>query len=186
MRFTPTAIEGVFVIEPEPIEDGRGFFARAWCEEELAEQGLEAGFVQANLSFNEHKGTLRGLHYQVPPHAEAKLVRCTRGAICDVALDLRPHSPTYKQWEGVELSASNRRMLYVPEGCAHGYETLAADTEVYYSVSAFYAPEAERGVRYDDPAFGIEWPLPVQVISEKDRSQGPFVESEHALRVEAS
>ena len=174
MRFTETKVAGAFLIEPEPIADERGFFARTWCREEFADHGLNPELAQANISFNHHKGTLRGLHYQAAPHEEAKLVRCTRGAIWDLALDLRPGSPTYRAWFGAELTAGNRAMLYVPEDCAHGFLTLADDTEVAYQMSAPYAPEAARGVRFDDPAFGIEWPGEVVVINERDRTYPDF------------
>jgi dTDP-4-dehydrorhamnose 3,5-epimerase len=170
MRFTETKVAGAFLIEPEPIADERGFFARTWCREEFADHGLTAELAQANISFNHRKGTLRGLHYQAAPHAEAKLVRVTRGAIWDLALDLRRDSPTYLAWFGAELSDANRQMLYVPEGCAHGFLTLTDDAEVAYQMSAPYAPEAARGVRFDDPAFGIEWPGEVVVINQRDRS----------------
>jgi dTDP-4-dehydrorhamnose 3,5-epimerase len=175
MRFTETELAGAFVIDLERREDDRGFFARAWCEEEFAAQGLDTRVSQCNVSFNERRGTLRGLHYQVPPHAEVKIIRCTSGAVYDVIVDLRPESQTYTRWIGVELTADNRRMLYVPEGFAHGYVTLEDETETYYQVSAPYAPEAERGARWDDPAFGIEWPEAEQlVISEKDRNWPDF------------
>jgi dTDP-4-dehydrorhamnose 3,5-epimerase len=170
MRFTETKVAGAFLIEPEPIADERGFFARTWCREEFADHGLTAELAQANISFNHRKGTLRGLHYQAAPHAEAKLVRVTRGAIWDLALDLRRDSPTYLAWFGAELNDANRHMLYVPEGCAHGFLTLTDDAEVAYQMSAPYAPEAARGVRFDDPAFGIEWPGEVVVINQRDRS----------------
>jgi dTDP-4-dehydrorhamnose 3,5-epimerase len=169
MRFTETKVAGAFLIEPEPIADERGFFARTWCREEFSEHGLNPELAQANISFNYRKGTLRGLHYQEAPHQEAKLVRCTRGAIWDLALDLRPGSTTYRAWFGIELSADNRAMLYVPEGCAHGFLTLTDAAEVAYQMSAPYAPGAARGVRFDDPAFGIEWPGEVVVINERDR-----------------
>jgi dTDP-4-dehydrorhamnose 3,5-epimerase len=159
------------VVELQLIEDERGFFARAWCEREFSKHNLIAHMVQANISGNRKRGALRGLHYQPAPHAEVKLVRCTRGAIFDVIVDLRPDSAGHGQWLGVELTADNRRMLYVPEGFAHGYQTLANDTEVAYQVSAFYAPDVERGVRWNDPAFGIEWPITHDVVlSEKDRA----------------
>ena len=170
MRFTETRVAGAFLIEPEPIADERGFFARTWCREEFADHGLTPELAQANISFNHRKGTLRGLHYQAAPHAEAKLVRVTRGTIWDLALDLRRDSPTYLAWFGAELSDANRHMLYVPEGCAHGFLTLTDDAEVAYQMSAPYAPEAARGVRFDDPAFGIEWPGEVVVINERDRT----------------
>jgi dTDP-4-dehydrorhamnose 3,5-epimerase len=176
MIFSPTRLEGAYVIDLEPREDERGFFARAWCEREFGEHGLNPRLVQCNLSFNFRKGTLRGMHFQRPPHAEAKLVRCTRGAIYDVVIDLRPNSPTFKEWVGVDLTADNRRMLYVPEGLAHGYQTLVDDTETFYQVSEFYTPDAEAGVRWDDPAFGIEWPDPRGAfLSEKDRSWPDYV-----------
>ncbi len=170
MIFAETELSGAFVVDLERREDERGFFARAWCAREFADHRLSARLVQCNLSFNRLRGTLRGMHYQVPPHAEVKLIRCTRGAIHDVIVDLRPDSPTYKEWLGIELSAENGRMLYVPEGFAHGYQTLADDTETFYQVSEFYAPGAEQGVRWNDPSFRIEWPLAVSSISEKDAS----------------
>jgi dTDP-4-dehydrorhamnose 3,5-epimerase len=168
MIFTETKLEGVCVIAPELIEDERGFFARLWTPEEFAERGLNPRLVQSNLSYNRRAGTLRGMHYQVKPHEEAKLVRCTRGALYDVALDIRPDSPTYLQWEAVELTEENRLMFYVPEGFAHGYQTLSDDTEVFYQMSELYHPESARGLRWDDPRLGIRWPLPVSVISERD------------------
>lgn len=169
MRFEETTLPGVFVIEPEPFGDERGFFARLYCAREFAAYGLAELSAQSSLSYNRRRGTLRGMHYQDSPHAEAKLVRCSRGAIYDVALDLRPDSPTRFRWVGVELTAGNRRMLYIPEGCAHGFQTLADDTEVVYQMSAFYHPESARGVLWNDPAFGIRWPLPVNVLSERDQ-----------------
>jgi dTDP-4-dehydrorhamnose 3,5-epimerase len=173
--FTETELPGAYVIDLERRGDERGFFARAWCAEEFAEQGLSTKLVQANLSFNVHAGTVRGMHFQVDPQAEAKLVRCTRGSIYDVIIDLRPESSTYKRWIGVGLDAENRRALYVPEGFAHGYQTLAPETETFYQVSAFYTPEAEGGVRWDDPAFGIDWPDPQNAfLSEKDRNWPDF------------
>lgn len=171
MIFTETELAGAFVLDLERREDERGFFARAWCANELAEHGLETRLVQANVSFNERKGTLRGMHMQEPPHAEVKLIRATRGAVFDVIVDLRPDSPTYRRWAGFELSAENGRAVYVPEGFAHGYQTLTDGAETFYLVSEFYAPGAERGVRWDDPAFGIEWPDPANaILSEKDAS----------------
>jgi dTDP-4-dehydrorhamnose 3,5-epimerase len=170
MRFNESKVAGVYLIEPEPVADERGFFARTWCREEFAANGLNPELAQANISFNARKGTLRGMHYQADPHAEAKLVRCTRGAIFDVAVDLRLGSPTYRSWFGAELSDANRAMLYVPEGCAHGFLTLDDATEVAYQMSAPYAPAAAQGVRWDDPAFGIQWPGEVLVINERDRS----------------
>ena len=170
MKFIETKLKGAFIITPDLIEDERGFFARTFCQREFEEHGLNSDLVQCNISFNKKKGTLRGMHYQASPHAEAKLVRCTAGAICDVIIDLRPESPTFKQWFTAELSEKNHRMLYVPEGFAHGYQTLMPRTEVFYQVSAFYDPASERGVRWNDPAFGIEWPLPVAAVSQKDSS----------------
>ncbi len=175
MIFTPLPLEGAFVVDLEPRGDERGFFARAWCRKEFAGAGIEVEFVQANLAQSLRKGTLRGMHYQIPPHAEAKMLRCIRGAVFDVMVDLRPDSPTYRKWAGVELTADNRKMVFVPEGFAHGYLTLEDETEVIYQVSAFYAPGAERGFRWDDPAFGIRWPeVPELVVSEKDRRWDPF------------
>ena len=174
MIFTPTPLEGAYVIDPEPIEDGRGFFARVWCEEEAAEYGLQSDFCQANTNFNQHKGTLRGMHFQRVPHQEVKVVRCTRGGIYDVIIDLRTDSPTFTHHFGVKLSEHNHMMLYVPEGFAHGYQTLVDNTEVFYPVTAPYTPDAEGGVRYNDPTFGIDWPLPVTRISDKDQSWPNF------------
>ena len=171
MIFTPTELDGAYLIDLERREDDRGFFARAWCERELAEHGLSTRIEQCNVSFNHSRSTLRGLHYQSAPHAEVKLIRCTRGAIYDVIVDLRPDSPTWKRWIGVELDEENRRMLYVPEGFAHGYQTLVDGTETFYQVSVSYAPDAEGGVRWDDPAFAIDWPDPEgALLSDKDRS----------------
>ncbi len=163
-------LPGAFLIELERIEDERGFFARSFCQREFEAHGLDPCVAQCNISYNPQRGTLRGIHYQAAPHREAKLVRCTRGAIHDVVLDLRPDSPRYLQHVGIELSAENRRMIYIPVGCAHGFLTLDDDTEVFYQMSNFYAPEAARGVRYDDPAFGIVWPEPVRLVSERDRT----------------
>lgn len=175
MIFAETALPGAFVIDLEPHRDERGFFARGWCEREFEEHGLDPRVAQCNLSYNDLKGTLRGMHYQVAPHEEVKLVRCIRGSIYDVIIDLRPESPAYMNWVGVELSAENRRSLYVPEGFAHGYVTLEDETETFYQVSEFYTPGAEAGVRWNDPAFAIEWPdVDVRVISEKDRAWPDF------------
>lgn len=174
MIFTEGALRGPYVIDLEKHQDHRGFFARAFCQREFAEHGLAEDMVQTNVSFSARRGTLRGMHYQRPPHEEAKLIRCTRGALYDVIVDVRPDSDTYGEWMGVELSADTHRMFYVPEGFAHGFLTLEDDTEVVYQVSAFYTPGAEQGLRHDDPALGIEWPAPVQVISEKDLSWPPF------------
>lgn len=168
MIFTETKLKGVYVIAPELIEDERGFFARLWTPEEFSERGLNPRLVQSNISYNRKKGTLRGMHFQIKPHEEAKLVRCTRGALYDVALDIRPDSPTYLQWEAIELTEENRLMFYVPEGFAHGYQTLSDDTEVFYQMSELYHPGSARGLRWDDPALGIRWPLPVSTISQRD------------------
>jgi dTDP-4-dehydrorhamnose 3,5-epimerase len=168
MIFTETELKGAYSIDLERREDDRGFFARTWCQQEFEAHGLVARIVQANTSYNKVKGTLRGMHYQRAPYAETKLVRAVRGAIYDVIVDLRPDSVTYKRWIGVELTADNRRALFVPEGFAHGFITLEDNTDVSYQVSAFYTPGAEGGARYNDPAFDIQWPVPVSVISEKD------------------
>ena len=160
----------MFRIHPERITDERGFFARTWCAEEFKEAGLNARLAQCSISFNARKGTLRGMHYQSVPFAETKLVRCTRGAIYDVVLDLRRESPTFRKWIGVTLTAENREMVYIPEGCAHGFLTLEDHSEVFYQMSEFHHPEAAHGVRWNDPAFGIEWPDEVTVISERDRT----------------
>lgn len=169
MIYNELELPGAFVIDLEPIEDDRGFFARAWSEAELRERRLTARTVQCNLSYNRRRGTLRGMHYQAAPHEEAKFVRCIRGSLLDVIVDIRPGSPTYLRWMGIELTASNRRMLYVPEGFAHGFQTLEDDTEAFYQVSEFYTPEAERGARWNDPLFAIEWPeVEERTISPKD------------------
>ncbi len=170
MILTQTKLPGAYIIELEKQEDERGFFARVWCKKEFSEHRLASRMVQANMSANKKRGTLRGLHYQLAPHQEAKLVWCTKGAIFDVIIDLRPESGTYKQWLGVELTAENHKMLYLPEGFAHGYQTLRDDTEVFYQVSEFYSPESERGVRWNDPAFSIEWSITDSIlISPKDQ-----------------
>jgi dTDP-4-dehydrorhamnose 3,5-epimerase len=174
MIFKGTDIDGVWVIEPERHGDVRGFFARTWEPEEFTERGLNSDLAQCSISYNRARGTLRGLHYQAAPHEEAKLVRCTAGAIFDVAVDLRPDSPTFRDWFGVELSAENRLALFVPEGCAHGFLTLADDSEVHYQISQAYVPDAGRGVRWDDPAFAIRWPSEVVVINERDKSYADF------------
>jgi dTDP-4-dehydrorhamnose 3,5-epimerase len=170
MIFTEEKLKGAYIIEIERHNDKRGFFARVWCQREFKAYNLMACLVQTNISFSAKIATLRGLHYQVAPYEESKLVRVTKGAIYDVIVDLRPCSPTYKQWMGVELTAENYKMLYVPQNFAHGFLTLDNNTEVTYHVSQFYSPESERGVRYNDPAFGVEWPIEVQVISDKDKS----------------
>jgi dTDP-4-dehydrorhamnose 3,5-epimerase len=168
MLFTETPLKGSYIIDIEKVGDSRGFFARFWCINEFKAKNLVTNWVQANVSFSKSKGTLRGLHYQDDPYAEAKLVRCTRGALFDVILDLRPDSSTFGEWFGVRLSADEHRMLYVPEGIAHGFLTLVDNAEASYLVSQYYKPHAEAGVRYNDPAFGIQWPLEIQVISKKD------------------
>jgi dTDP-4-dehydrorhamnose 3,5-epimerase len=179
MHFRETAVAGAWIIDPSPHRDDRGRFMRAWCAREFEEHGIHFLPVQANMQFSLRKGTVRGLHLQSAPALEAKLVRCTRGAVFDVTLDLRPESPSYGEWSSVELTAENGRMLYVPEHCAHGFQSLEENSEVLYLTSAFYAPESCRGVRFDDPAFGIEWPLPATALSDQDRnwplaeSQGP-------------
>jgi dTDP-4-dehydrorhamnose 3,5-epimerase len=169
MIFSETALKGAYLLEPEPAVDQRGSFARVFCRDMFRERGLADEFVQNSISENLKRGTLRGMHYQFEPAAEVKLVQCVRGALFDVIIDLRPGSETYCQWYGVELSAANRRLLYVPEGLAHGFQTLVDDTAVYYMISEAYAPQYARGVRWNDPAFGIKWPLSEPVISEKDR-----------------
>lgn len=176
LLFKPLEVAGAYLIEIDRKEDERGFFARTWCAKEFEAQGLKASLAQCNMSYNKQKGTLRGLHYQLPPHQETKIVRCTTGGIYDVILDLRPDSPTYLKWCGVELWSHNHQVLYVPEGCGHGIQTLADHTEVMYMVSEFYTPEAERGVMWNDPVFAIEWPPAEQrIISEKDQNHPPFV-----------
>jgi dTDP-4-dehydrorhamnose 3,5-epimerase len=174
MIFEETRIGGVWIIRPERIEDDRGFFARTWDETEFAARGLSAHVVQCSVSFNRRRGTLRGLHYQAAPHEESKLVRCTSGAIFDVAVDLRPTSPTLGDWVGVELAAQNRLALYIPEGCAHGFLTLQDDAEVLYQMTEVYVPHAARGVRWDDDAFAIAWPGEISVINERDRTYPDF------------
>jgi dTDP-4-dehydrorhamnose 3,5-epimerase len=190
MRFTETGIADAWVVDPSPHEDERGRFMRAWCAREFAEHNVDFSPVQANMGFSVQRGTLRGMHYQVAPALEAKLVRCTRGTIFDVVLDLRRNSSTYGQWCGVELSAQNGRMLFVPEHCGHGYQTLEDNTEMFYMTSAFYTPSAVRGIRFDDPAFGIAWPLPPTVVSEQDRNwplgvAEPLPEKVHSMRESA-
>lgn len=170
MKFIETEIFGVWLIEPELRQDNRGRFFRAWCSREFSEHGISFLPVQANMGFSVRKGTVRGMHVQVEPAPEAKLIRCTRGSMFDVVVDLRSDSSTYRKWLGAELSAENGRMLYVPELCAHGYQTLADHTEMFYLTSQFYAPEAVRGARFDDPIFGIQWPLDPTAVSEQDRS----------------
>ena len=174
MRIIETKLQGAFVIEPELLQDKRGFFARSWCQKEFADRGLNSNLRQCNISFNKKKGTLRGIHYQVKPFEEAKLMRCTSGALFDVIVDLRRASETYLQWLAVELSATNYRMVFAPEGFAHGFQTLVDNTEIFYQMSEFYSPAHSRGFRYDDPVFRISWPLAVSCISEKDRSLPEF------------
>lgn len=172
--FSETNLPGVFVIEPRLLEDERGFFARTWCRQEFKEHGLDTRLCQCSISFNHRKGTLRGMHYQSVPHAETKLMRCTRGSVYDVALDLRNDSATFGLYFAVTLSAENRKMLYVPEGVAHGFQTLEDNSEIFYQISEFYAPEATRGVRWNDPAFHIEWPADERLISPRDQNYADF------------
>jgi dTDP-4-dehydrorhamnose 3,5-epimerase len=174
VKFVPTALSGAVVVEPECLADERGFFARTWCAREFEAHGLKDVIAQCSISFNRRKGTLRGLHYQTPPREEAKLVRCTMGAIYDVVVDLRPSSPTYLKHAAIELTQDNRKMLYVPEGCAHGFQTLVDGTEVAYQMSEYYSPDCSTGHRWNDPAFGIDWPLAVSVISQRDSSYPDF------------
>ncbi len=174
MIFQDTKLRGVREVNLEPTPDERGFFARTWCKKEFEESGLNSRLVQCSVSFNTRKGTLRGMHFQVSPHAEAKLVRCIKGAIYDVVIDLRPESRTYREWIAVLLTADKRNMVYIPEGCAHGFLTLADESEVFYQMSEFYSPDSARGVRWDDPAFQIIWPDAVEVISERDRTYPDF------------
>lgn len=181
MRFTETELPGAFVVDLELHQDDRGFFARSFCEREFAEHGLLSRYPQCNISYNRSVQTLRGLHYNRAPHEEAKLVRCIAGAIFDVIVDLRPGSATRHEWIGVELSAKNRRMLYVPKGFAHGFLTLSEDSEVFYHMSEFYVPDAAVGARYNDPAFGIRWPAPPGVISERDATY-PDYDPEHGTK----
>ncbi len=177
MLFRPTELAGVRLIDLEPVDDERGFFARTFCVREFAAEGLETGYVQHSISYTTRAGSLRGMHFQRAPHEEVKLLRCIRGAIHDVLIDIRPNSPTFMKWEAYELTAVNRRQLYVPAGLAHGFQTLAPDTEVSYLISAFYAPGAAAGIRHDDPSFAISWPLPVADISAKDRNWPDFAGS---------
>ena len=174
MIYTPSKIPGAWVMDISPITDARGFFAMTWLPDELRERGMNPALAQCNLAFNHKRGTLRGMHFQVAPHAQAKIIRVTRGAILDVIVDLREDSPTFTKWDAVELTADNRRMLYMPEGIAHGYITLADDTEAYYHASSPWVRDAESGVRWDDPAFAIDWPMKPVVISEKDAAWPPF------------
>ena len=175
MKFIPTNVVGVMILDIEPHLDDRGFFARTWCQREGEANGLEFETLQCNVSFNLRKGTLRGMHYQIAPFDEVKLVRCTSGALLDVTIDIRPNSRSFARYAAVELTAENRRALYIPKGCAHGFLTLADDTEVFYQMSAVYSAEHSRGFRWDDPFFGVSWPTPIEVISERDRSYPAFV-----------
>ncbi len=174
MEFIKTPLGGTFVLEMERLDDDRGFFARSWCKKEFESHGLNPDLVQCSVSFNKRRGTLRGMHYQVKPYEEAKLVRCTMGAIWDVIVDMRLDSPTFKKWFATELSAENRRMLYIPEGFAHGFLTLENHSEVFYQISEFYHPECARGVRWNDPAFNIKWPDATPVINDRDMSYPDF------------
>jgi dTDP-4-dehydrorhamnose 3,5-epimerase len=177
MLFSEAGLPGAWLIAPIPVSDARGFFARTFCMQEYADHGLETRFVQHNTSYSARRGTLRGMHFQLAPHTEVKVVSCVRGAIVDVIVDLRSASPTFRQWQGFELTAENRHQLYIPAGFAHGFQTLCDETEVAYLISEFYAPAAASGVRHDDLVFAIEWPLPVTVISEKDRAWPDFADS---------
>lgn len=176
MEFLPTSIEGAFLVRLDLHRDERGFFARSWCREEFEGQGLNSALAQCSISFNHRRGTLRGLHLQAPPHGETKLVRCTRGRIYDVIVDLRRSSPTFKHWSSAELTADNRDMVYIPEGLAHGFLTLEDQTEVVYQMSTPYRADSARGVRYDDPAFAVSWPFSPTVIGSRDLSFAPFDE----------
>jgi len=173
--FHETKLKGSYILDLERMEDLRGFFARSWCRREFEAHGLNPRLVQCNISFNTAKGTLRGMHYQGKPFEEAKLIRCTMGAIYDVIVDIRPDSPSFKRYLSVVLTPGNRKMLYVPEGFAHGFLTLEENTEVFYQMSEFYAPECARGIRWNDPAFGIEWPSAAQVLSDRDRNYPDFL-----------
>lgn len=177
MLFEPLSVAGAFLVKPEPLVDERGLFARVWCEAEFSKHGIPMQPVQANVGFSPRRGTLRGLHYQVAPDLEAKLVRCTRGVVYDVLVDLRPDSPTYLKWCAVELDAEARWSVYVPPLCAHGYLTLSDDAEVYYQASAPFAPQSARGVRWDDPVLSIQWPIAVELVSDRDRSWPLLAES---------
>jgi dTDP-4-dehydrorhamnose 3,5-epimerase len=174
MIFRETKLKGAFVIELERLADGRGFFALSWSADEFARRGLDSDLAECNISMNKQKGTLRGMHYQAPPHGQTKLVRCTMGAIYDVLIDLRSSSPTFKQWVGFELSAINHLMLFIPKGFAHGFQTLEDNSEVFYQMSYPYIHSSGSGVRWNDPAFGIDWPLPVKVINARDNSYKDF------------
>lgn len=181
MHFIPTSLIGSYVIEPDKLEDDRGFFARTWCQQEFVNQGLDSNLVQSSISFNKQKGTLRGMHIQLFPFAETKLVRCTQGAIYDVIVDLRSDSATFLQWTAVELTANNRKALYVPKGFAHGFQSLEDDTEVFYQISEFHAPEFARGFRWNDPTFKINWPEEVSLMSQRDREYPDFTVEQFSL-----
>jgi len=174
MLVTETKLKGVFILEPEKLADGRGFFARSWSRREFSALGLDEELVECNISFNKAKGTLRGMHYQTVPNGQTKIVRCTQGALYDVVIDLRPDSSTFKQWLSVELTAQNHLMLYVPKECAHGFQTLRDNTEVLYQMSSYYVPESGRGVRWNDPAFSIEWPEDERTIIARDQEYPDF------------
>jgi dTDP-4-dehydrorhamnose 3,5-epimerase len=176
MRFLETELQGAWLVEIEPISDNRGFFSRTFCVSEFAKRGLETNFVQHSLSYSAARGTLRGMHFQAPPHGEVKIVECIKGAIWDVIIDIQPRSPSFGQWRSFQLTAENRCQLYIPAGFAHGFETLSDDTEVRYLISAFYEPSAASGIRHDDPVFAIPWPLPVAVISAKDQTWPDFAD----------
>jgi dTDP-4-dehydrorhamnose 3,5-epimerase len=174
MNYVATSLPDVWIVELERHSDDRGYFARSWCEEEFRARGLNPRLAQCSVSFNARRGTLRGMHYQAAPHAEAKLVRCTRGAVHDVVLDLRPESKSFKQWITVELNEDNGRAVYIPEGCAHGFQTLTDNTEVLYQISEFHHPQSSRGVRWDEPAFGIVWPIENPILSGRDQHHPLF------------
>lgn len=174
MKFLETPLKGAYIIEIEPIEDSRGLFARSWCKREFEAHSLNPEVVQCNISFNIKKGILRGMHYQIKPFEEAKLVRCTRGAIFDVIIDLRADSPTFKDWFAIELTDKNRKMLYIPERFAHGFQTLKDNTEVFYQMSEYYSPDHSRGIRWNDPSFSIQWPEDKRIISKRDQQYPDF------------
>jgi len=174
MIFTETKLKGAYLVEIKKLEDERGFFGRAWCQQEFEEVGLNAQVKQINTSYSVHQGTIRGMHYQIDPYQETKFIRCTKGSVYDVIIDLRPDSPTFMQWVGHELSAENCRMVYVPENFAHGIVSLEDHSEIYYPVTEFYTPGSERGIRYDDPAFNIDWPVKISQVSDKDRNHPDF------------
>lgn len=174
MNFRETSVRGAFEINVDRIGDSRGYFGRLFCAKELNDRGLNSEIKQSNIGFSPKAGTLRGLHYQTPPHEEVKIIRCTRGSVFAVVLDIRRSSPTFREWQGIELNQDNASMLYVPEGCATGYLTLEDDSGIYYSTSKFYAPEAATGVRFDDPSFAIEWPGEIKVISDNDKNWPNF------------